>query len=891
MKINKSTDGVLVCDRYYASKPKAALLILERTALCVLLAVCPMMYILTEYNMPVSLLSAAAFGAVFAAGLSVVFVFVRKLAALPVLAAVAGLWVYSRFEWISSRLAYFADACMLLVEGRFLYPRPYLLHDEVLLNGNNPLYAEGVTLGCVILCVIFALVCALSLSGKLRALPPIIAFALLCVPVLISERIDFNIWIIPTAALFAACITISRCYHDGLAVKHFGHTAYERIVKQEERRFIDNTRRAPFAKRLEMRTNYYSKYFAAGMYCAAIFAVLITVVSSFFDVGQAIDYTPVYEWAMNLGRDSGAASPFDEGVGADYFSSTLPGNPDALKQSGALNIISPGRGERELLRVTYTGDRPIYLRGDIGVEFQGSSWTSMYGNEPASWTGTGLKELYRPCELEVVKTLLDVGGAADDIISRSDVKIEYLTETSIVFLPNYTAEYTYYSNDTFNIYGDFVVRVDSEAGSYMNSVDCTALIPSYIGTEKHGGVDAIAEVRGAFRSAGVTVDDIYATVVPDMNGTMNVFSQYEQYVEETYTGIPDEYKQRVLSFMESAGISSETQSLRAENSLNGDGDAAMINYSIAQYLSDYLRDNYTYTLDTVNLGGNAVINFLTYSKRGHCSLYASALTLMLRAEGIPARYCTGFFVAPKKGSAGGTEVLREKNTHAWVEVYLGDMGWVTFDPTSSSSALSDNSGEAYETRDTASKPEPSSSESQPDKPVYSESETASFGGSEEAQAAEHEQQAAAVPPLLLLSAAIAVILTALAAAVIFTLVKRWKNLKTASERRIDRLFSDSAEQGAYDAYHLLLEIFGQLGITPAKGELPQSFFERADRTLGTKLAERYQLLEAIEFGEKAAAEEERRIIAEELSGLYGRLMDSAGLRKKIKIMQIISRKR
>ncbi|MGN0650765.1 MAG: transglutaminase-like domain-containing protein, partial [Oscillospiraceae bacterium] len=864
------------------SKPNAALLILERTALCVLLAVCPMMFILAEYEMPVSLPFAAVFGAAFAAGLSVVFVFVRKLIALPVLGILAGLWVYSQFEWISSRLMYFADACMLLVEGRFLYPRQYLLHNEILLNEHNPLYVEGVTLGCVLLCIVFALICALSLNGKLRAFPPIIAFAALCAPVLISERLDFNPWIIPTVALFAACITISRCYRDGLAVKHFGHTAYERLVKQEEQHFVDNTRRAPFAKRLEMRTNYYSKYFSAGMYCAALLSALTLAASSFFGEGQSIDYSPVYEWVMNIGRDKGTVSPFEDGVGSDYFSSELPDSGNDLRQSSSLNIISPGRGERELLRVTYTGDRPIYLRGDIGVEFNGSSWTSLFENEPGSWTGTGLKELYRPCEQEVANALLDVDGHSNKIFSRSDVRIEYLTETSIVFLPNYTAEYNFYSNDTFNIYGDFIVRVDKNSGSYMNSVDCTAVIPDYIGTETHAdGVDSIRQICSAYSLADIMIDDIYSTVVPSMNGTLNVFAQYEQFVDETYTALSDDYRQKVQSFMKNAGLSEQVQSLRTGES------GAVADYRIARYLSDYLRDNYTYTLDTVNFGGNAVMNFLTYSKRGHCSLYASALALMLRAEGIPARYCTGFFVTPKSGSAGGTEVLREKNTHAWVEVYLKNIGWVTFDPTSASSSFPGNAAEASETRESAPKPENSRPESRPQQPTVSGSDTESDTETIEVQSAEPADTGvniALVLPILL-----AVIITAAAAFVIAMLIRRVILLKRNVQRRLDRLYTDSPEKAARDGYHILLGIFEVLGMIPAKGELPQNFFERADAAYGTSLAERCKLLESIEFGGKAASDEEREYIAQEVTELYGRLTKSAKKTEIIKIMKKILR--
>ncbi len=72
------------------------------------------------------------------------------------------------------------------------------------------------------------------------------------------------------------------------------------------------------------------------------------------------------------------------------------------------------------------------------------------------------------------------------------------------------------------------------------------------------------------------------------------------------------------------------------------------------------------------------MQFLDDTKRGHCSLYASAMTLILRELGIPARYCTGFYVEGENG--GGSVLLREKNLHAWVEVYLGEYGWVNIRP-------------------------------------------------------------------------------------------------------------------------------------------------------------------------------------------------------------------
>jgi len=54
--------------------------------------------------------------------------------------------------------------------------------------------------------------------------------------------------------------------------------------------------------------------------------------------------------------------------------------------------------------------------------------------------------------------------------------------------------------------------------------------------------------------------------------------------------------------------------------------------------------------------------------------------VMLRAEGIPARYVTGFLPG-EYNDVGGDYIVRESDAHAWVEVYFPGYGWLTFDPT------------------------------------------------------------------------------------------------------------------------------------------------------------------------------------------------------------------
>lgn len=77
--------------------------------------------------------------------------------------------------------------------------------------------------------------------------------------------------------------------------------------------------------------------------------------------------------------------------------------------------------------------------------------------------------------------------------------------------------------------------------------------------------------------------------------------------------------------------------------------------------------------------------FLFEQKRGHCEYYSSAMAIMARALGVPARNVTGF-VGGQYNPYGGYYALRQGDAHSWVEVFLENRGWVTYDPTPASRA-------------------------------------------------------------------------------------------------------------------------------------------------------------------------------------------------------------
>jgi protein-glutamine gamma-glutamyltransferase len=91
--------------------------------------------------------------------------------------------------------------------------------------------------------------------------------------------------------------------------------------------------------------------------------------------------------------------------------------------------------------------------------------------------------------------------------------------------------------------------------------------------------------------------------------------------------------------------------------------------TLTQHLSASGLYQYTLDLPFPDLDLDATEHFVTRSRRGHCEYFASALALMLRSQGIPARLVLGY-KSGEWNSFGGYFQVRQLHAHAWVEAYL-----------------------------------------------------------------------------------------------------------------------------------------------------------------------------------------------------------------------------
>ena len=140
-------------------------------------------------------------------------------------------------------------------------------------------------------------------------------------------------------------------------------------------------------------------------------------------------------------------------------------------------------------------------------------------------------------------------------------------------------------------------------------------------------------------------------------------TDYPRDIAETYLQLPPEIDRRIAALARSAT------------------ERAATTYDKAAGLENFLKTRYSYTLElTGNPGKDPLAHFLFETRAGHCEYFASAMTVMLRTLGIPAREVNGFLPG-EYNDLGGDYIVRASDAHSWVEAYFPGNGWIVFDPT------------------------------------------------------------------------------------------------------------------------------------------------------------------------------------------------------------------
>ncbi|MCP4643789.1 MAG: DUF3488 domain-containing transglutaminase family protein [bacterium] len=160
-----------------------------------------------------------------------------------------------------------------------------------------------------------------------------------------------------------------------------------------------------------------------------------------------------------------------------------------------------------------------------------------------------------------------------------------------------------------------------------------------------------------------------------------VVSEVPEYSEDELKSAPADYE-RMLPRQDHFILTIEHLAPRTAalaEQLTRDADTV---YDKVRAIEDWLGgDTFSYSLDVPVLPDKDAIDAFIHDVRsGHCELYATAMALMLRSVGIPARVVSGY--RGGEWSPGDRAyIVRRSMAHLWVEVYFIDRGWIPFDPS------------------------------------------------------------------------------------------------------------------------------------------------------------------------------------------------------------------
>lgn len=401
---------------------------------------------------------------------------------------------------------------------------------------------------------------------------------------------------------------------------------------------------------------------------------------------------------------------------------------------------------------------------------------------------------------------------------------------------------------------------------------------------------------------------------------------YGEYVKKTYTQIDKKDEKFLKNFTNEILL----ESLSDIAIINDEDSQLQFDkkdyHRVILTFIDYLSKNYTYsqtppeeetdistdTLDSAETNSvetgsvetesaetneqadiRAIQDFLLRSKRGYCVQFASALTLMLRSVGIPARYCEGFiasefintFLINDDALTRYKCEVKDSNAHAWVEVYYDDIGWVQYEATPPYLA-----GMYGDEAPDSQSPEKEINIVDPNKDTTPED----INGPE----VDKGYKISDTPLMIIICASIVIAVALVITVIVIITVKKSIAEKTvaARERLIRRtmdlsvdMTDDEIRSGARDMCYGIFALFKALGEEPAAGELSDAYAERLDETFGSaspiKPREMLDYVQKEEFGD-GLTRRELSLLAEYYRDLTTNIYNGLGRFNKIRFRYV-----
>jgi transglutaminase-like putative cysteine protease len=139
---------------------------------------------------------------------------------------------------------------------------------------------------------------------------------------------------------------------------------------------------------------------------------------------------------------------------------------------------------------------------------------------------------------------------------------------------------------------------------------------------------------------------------------------YPAWITDRYLALPENIPTRVLNLARDLTATEPTP------------------YDRATAIEQYLRTTYPYTLNVPQppVDQDIADYFLFDLQKGYCDYYATAMVVLARAAGLPARMAVGY-ITGTYDALNAQYIVTEAEAHAWVEIYFPGYGWIKFEPT------------------------------------------------------------------------------------------------------------------------------------------------------------------------------------------------------------------
>lgn len=346
-----------------------------------------------------------------------------------------------------------------------------------------------------------------------------------------------------------------------------------------------------------------------------------------------------------------------------------------------------------MLQVSMASDSalsmPVYLKGFVGSNYGGNNWTGLSKED---------QRRYDDLQKEFEEKGFCIENSKEALLNEIENNDEMRREQSV---------YSYYAQARF--LGKIKIKNVEIEGKYTfvpysikDSIELTKKgkiqLKRKLSKDEsliyHVYLDEIVKRKIFFELYKGDYSEKEDSYLPAGSEYSILEKKYRDFVYDVYTRLPEDKATETI------------KTIRLFGSLNGENLADSGILEKIANVQRYLEENTDYTLEPgkVPEGKDFVDYFLFESRKGYCSYYATAATVMLRALGVPTRYVEGFIVTQKDVERGiitnkNQEVLwtqnfgvrmntstlnvniRDNNAHAWIEVYMDGYGWVPIEVT------------------------------------------------------------------------------------------------------------------------------------------------------------------------------------------------------------------